>query len=123
MGGWDGNKTEKDRKFLSDLKLLFTAYNDMPLNDLRDIVRDFVADLIETNVLMLDIREPNEIERAKQELNAKTILIRNKNIPPITSNMADANVENYTYDYIIENNGTLEELEEKAIEFISEVIV
>ena len=28
--GWNGEKTERDRKFLSDLKLLTTEYNDMP---------------------------------------------------------------------------------------------
>ena len=33
--GWDVySKTEKDRKFLSDLKLLCTEYNDMPFNDI-----------------------------------------------------------------------------------------
>ena len=33
--GWTGAKTEKDRKFLSDLKLLTTEYNNMPLNDIK----------------------------------------------------------------------------------------
>ena len=39
----------------------------------------------------------------------------------ITSNDSDANVENYVYDYYIDNNGTLEELEEKALEFINKL--
>lgn len=32
--GWDGKKTEKDRKFLSDLKKLTTEYNDMAFNSI-----------------------------------------------------------------------------------------
>ena len=36
----------------------------------------------------------------------------------IISNMADENVFNYKYDYIVNNNGTKEELKNKCIEFI-----
>ena len=39
--GWTGTKTEKDRKFLSDLKLLTTEYNDMPMEDLKEKVKEF----------------------------------------------------------------------------------
>jgi dephospho-CoA kinase len=109
--GWSGDKTEKDRKFLSDLKLLTSEYSDMPFKDIQEFVEVFKA-CIKSDVLLIDIREPEEIERAKYEFDAETILIRNNRIKPITSNMADANVENYEYDYIIENNGTLEEFKE-----------
>ena len=34
--GWNGvSKTEKDRKFLSDLKQLTKDYNDMPYNEIK----------------------------------------------------------------------------------------
>lgn len=107
---WTGGKTEKDRKFLSDLKLLLTAYNDLPFLSISSCVDAFRYDPWST-VLLIDIREPEEIERAKQAFGAKTILIKNDRVAPITSNMADANVLNYDYDFIIENNGTLEEFE------------
>ena len=32
--GWEGKKTEKDRKFLSDLKDLSTKYNDLPFRQI-----------------------------------------------------------------------------------------
>ena len=32
--GWDGSKTEKDRKFLADLKSLCTEYNDSPYKNI-----------------------------------------------------------------------------------------
>jgi dephospho-CoA kinase len=119
--GWDGGKTERDRKFLSDLKLLTTEYSDMPFEYIKEQVARFKNNTI-LEVLLIDIREPEEIERAKYEFDAETILIRNNRIKPITSNMADANVENYEYDYIIENNGTLEEFEETVKHFVDFVI-
>jgi dephospho-CoA kinase len=114
--GWDGGKTEKDRKFLSDLKLLLTEYTNLPFMDVANKVSDFMDDRW-YKIMLIDIREPNEIERAAKAFNAKTILIKNDRVPFIESNMADANVYNYTYDYVIENNGTLEEFEKNIIEF------
>ena len=116
--GWDGGKTEKDRKFLSDLKLLCTDYNDMPLNSMKDKYEEFLDS--HANFLFLHIREPEEIERAKRIFNAKTILIKRDSVEHITSNMADANVFNYSYDIVINNNEGIEELEDKAYSFVKD---
>ena len=85
--GWDGKKKEKDRKFLSDLKILCSNYCDMPFQSMRNKVLDFIKD--ETSkVLFLHIREPVEIARAVKEFGAKTILIV-RPIKQILSNIAD----------------------------------
>ena len=118
--GWSGTKTEKDRKFLSDLKLLLTEYNNLPFLDISKRVNDFMDDDWR-HIMLIDIREPNEIERAAIAFNAKTILIKNDRVPFIESNMADANVYKYTYDYVIENNGTLEEFEKNIEEFYKSI--
>lgn len=110
--GWDGGKTEKDRKFLSDLKLLFTDYNDLPLNSMKDKYEEFLNS--NSNFLFLHIREPEEIEKAKKIFNAKTILIKRDSVKHITSNMADANVFNYDYDIVVNNDEGIEELMDKA---------
>lgn len=110
--GWTGGKTEKDRKFLSDLKLLCTEYNDMPFNSMRNKVVEFLDG--NSHLLFLHIREPEEIEKAKNAFDAKTILVKRNNIEQITSNMADANVYNYDYDIVINNNDGIEELKYKA---------
>lgn len=117
--GWDGGKTEKDRKLLSDLKLLLTDYNDLPMNTLKDKVSEFLKS--NAHALFLHIREPEEIERAKQLFNATTILVRRDSVPHIHSNMADDNVYNYKYDMIVENNGTLEDLQEIAKKFAENI--
>lgn len=110
--GWNGGKTEKDRKFLSDLKLLCTDYNDMPLNSMKDKFEEFLKS--DSVFLFLHIREPEEIDKAKKAFNAKTILIKRDSIEHITSNMADANVFNYDYDVIVLNDKGINEFRDKA---------
>ena len=119
--GWEGGKTEKDRKFLSDLKCLTSEYSDMPFRAMAKMV-EFFNGCIRYDVLLIDIREPAEIEKAKKAFNAKTILIKNDRVETITSNMADANVYNYTYDYVVENNGTLDEFRENVKQFAHQAL-
>lgn len=115
-------KTEEYRLLCSDLKDRLTKYDDIPFKDITSIVTDFKNNKIETEVLLIDIREPEEIARAVETFGAETILIRNHNVRKIESNHADRDVENYKYDYIIENDGTLEQLERVAKLFICDVI-
>lgn len=122
--GWNGGKTEKDRKFLSDLKILTTNYNDMPFNSMQNKVDEFYHSYGDTNdynvFLFLHIREPKEIKRAAESFNAKTVLVKRDSVKHITSNIADKGVFDYKYDVIINNNGNLTELEEKAIAFTTD---
>ena len=115
-------KTEEYRLLCSDLKDRLTKYDDIPFKDITSIVTDFKNNKIETEVLLIDIREPEEIARAVETFVAETILIRNPRVDKIKSNHADANVENYKYDYIIENDGTLEQIERVAKLFVCDVI-
>ena len=117
MMGWKGEKDDKSRKFLSDLKDILTEYNDRPFKFLETCVKRFNNDKV-NEFCFLHIREPEEIERAKNEFNAKTVLVWNKNVSLINSNHADANVYDYTYDVLIDNSGTLEELEHEAERFV-----
>lgn len=120
--GWDGGKTEKDRRFLSDILDLSAEYNDCPFRDVLSVVTDFKNNLIEDEVLFIDMRDPKDIARAVEVFGAETILIRNPNVKKIDSNHADANVEEYEYDYIIENDGTLQQLDDMAKFFVREII-
>ena len=117
--GWDGiSKTERDRKFLSDLKDLCTWYNDAPYNYIRQQIMYFKVDVTK-EIMFIHIREPKEIEKLKETYpEVKTILITNKNVPIITSNNADSGVFDYEYDYYINNDGTLDDLKKTALNFI-----
>lgn len=122
--GWDGGKTEKDRRFLSDIMDLSTDYNDAPFKDVLSLVTDFKnnKDYAEYEVLVIDMRDPKDITRAVETFSAETILIRKPDVKKIVSNHADRDVENYEYDYIIENDGTLEQLETVAKFFVRDII-
>jgi len=115
--GWNGEKDEKSRKLLVDLKKLSIEYNNYPakyINEQYELFKNSKSDY-----LFIHIREIDEIEKTKTLLNAKTLLIRNPRVALITSNDSDGNVYNYKYDYTIENDGTLEELKQKAKEFVN----
>ena len=120
--GWNGGKTEKDRKFMSDFKMLTTEYSDMPFKAIEEKVTNFLEDDIH-EVMLIDIREPEEIERAKNAFNAEAILIKNDRVDIITSNDGDAGVFDYAYDYIVANNRTLEEFKETVKTFADEVVI
>lgn len=116
--GWNGQKEEKDRKFLSDLKRLTTEYNDMAFNSIKEEVALFKSS--DDEILFIHIREPEEIQRAVSAFGAKALLIKRTGLKNIQSNYSDANVENYNYDFIIENT-TLEELDKQAENFIEKL--
>lgn len=119
--GWNAKfKTEKDRKFLSDLKDLCSEYNDFSFNYIATQVKLFRESY--KYVLFIHIREPKEIERAKQAFNAKTILIKRDNVKHITSNKADREVFDYDYDIVINNNGSKAELLDVAKEFCEDLL-
>ena len=116
--GWTGKKTEKDRKFLSDLKQLTTEYNDMAFNSIKEAINIFNNSSDE--LMFIHIREPEEIERVVKLYKAKSLLIKRVGHELITSNNSDASVENFDYDYIIENS-SLDEYEKKAVKFIEDL--
>lgn len=121
--GWEGTKTESDRKFLSELKRICSEWADIPMKSMRRAVARFSNKHIpcECKYLFLMVREPDEIERVKQEFNAVTLLIVRDSVSPIVSNYADAGVHDYSYDYIIDNSGTVEDLKVAADMFLKEV--
>lgn len=119
LTGWDGTKDDKSRKLLVDLKQLGIEYNDAPFKYIVDSAKEFENS--EHDVMFIHIREITEIEKTKKATGAKTILVTNKNVPMITSNESDKNVLNYQYDYYIRNDGTLEDLDNIAKEFVKKV--
>ena len=128
VAGWDGTKTSKNRKFLSDLKDLLTEWNDVPYKKIieaRDKLQDHLDYLgYDTNkgIIFTHCREPEEIKKFVDRENAITVLLRRASVENLEqSNHADANVFNYEYDYVIENNGSLDELWEKAVKFLEEI--
>ena len=119
--GWDGTKDLKNRKFLSDLKDLLTEWDDVPFKKIQSRINVRAKSFAAVDwIFFVDCREPAEIQKMKERLNATTLLIRRESVEDNeTSNHADANVFNYEYDLTIENNSDIINLEMKAKDFIN----
>lgn len=117
--GWTGGKTEKDRKFLSDLKDLLEEYNDFPFNMLVKNVIRFLTDDKE-DVLLIDIRQPEDIKRAVAIFDAGTIYIDRENADHINSNHADAGVRDYGYDIYISNDKGMDDFRQAVMQFVED---
>lgn len=116
-GGWDGQKDLKGRKLLSDIKLAFSEYNDLPFKQIAHEIKIF-KDFRKEQILFIHVREPEEITKLISEYpEIKTLLIIRGENPSEFGNMADDNVLNYNYDFVFENNGKLENLERDFLEF------
>lgn len=132
MAGWKGEKDAAARKLLSDLKQIFTAYNDLPL---QYVLREYAAfRASEDRILFVHIREPEEIERLLERLQSMpdlpdltgctclTLLIRRQQVAGRRwGNASDDLTEDYAYDHIYHNDKPLEEAEGDFVDFISEI--
>jgi dephospho-CoA kinase len=129
--GWNGSKTPKNRKFLSDLKDLLTEWEDVPFMKIYDTIRNWSDEMDEfegyeawcNSVIFIHCREPKEIKKLVDEFDAVTLLIRRDAAEYIEQiNHADNEVLNYTYDTTIVNNGSLEDLRHSAEYFLRECL-
>ena len=118
MAGWDGDKSDKSRKMLSDLKMLFTQYNDLPLRHITGQYREFLD--TDEQVMFVHIREPEEIARfvSVAPEHIRTLLITNSHREKhVYQNASDDNVEAFDYDGVYDNCLPLEETEGAFLTF------
>jgi len=117
--GWNGKKTDEDRKWMADTKKRWIQrYNgDGCVNWVENIYNENIYNAY-YKLMFIHCREPEEIEKIVKRIpTAVTLLIRRPN-SKVLKNGADDVVENYKYDYVIENDGDLEDLKNKAHEFM-----
>ena len=110
MLGWDKKKDEKGRNALSALKDFSTQWWDGPFNTMCENANYCGS----SEAIVFMVREPEEIARFVAKYpNTLTIFIQRDSCEK-ASNHADTNVENYSYDFYVENNDSLEELRDSA---------
>ena len=134
MCGWNGTKTPKNRKFLSDLKDLLTEWDNVPFDKIISDIDAWAYERIavgdyEQSIAFVHCREPKEIEKIVEHYNiddnpmVTTLLIRRgaaENVQQI--NHADNDVLNYSYDYTIYNDSTLSWLRNEAEVFLRDYL-
>ena len=122
--GWNGQKTPKDRKFLSDLKDILTQWNDIPYKDIIDSYlgcKEIWKQLgynEEKCLYFIMCREPKEIQKFVDRIGARTLIVeRVEADEQVQSNHADANVHDYTKNSYIHDNITLKKKKKIAYKF------
>ena len=114
--GWQGTKEDKDRKMLSDLKQLSIDYNDGPTQYIIGEYNKFMDS--DEDIMFVHIREPWEIKKLVEHIGCHTLLIKSNRVERIVTNKSDASVFDYDYDEIINNDGSIKELEDLVKEFL-----
>ncbi|MBE5810418.1 MAG: hypothetical protein E7318_05710 [Clostridiales bacterium] len=128
MCGWKGEKDNKSRKFLADLKQLLVWYNDLPNRYLIQEVNSFIKENVD--ILFVHIREADQIAgfvdyMSSVRIQCVTLLIRSSReglADHVYGNVADDNAEEYVYDFCFENNCSLQELPDACITFLQRML-
>lgn len=112
--GWDGTKTPKNRKFLSDLKQLLIEWDDVPYKDIIKTAQKKRAELdsygiTHTLYVFVQCREPEEIQKFVDRVGARTVFVSRKDHEKPT-NESDIATRRYNYEATIFNDGDLDQL-------------
>lgn len=121
--GWDGEKNDKSRMFLSDLKRILTIYNDYPTQYLLQQYKLFKDN--DKELLFVQIREGTEIEKFKAHIDIPccTLLIKRTSQEfGKWGNSSDDEVEKYRYDFVFDNCKPLSETEPAFKIFIDDIL-
>lgn len=121
--GWNGEKTGGVRDGLSYLKLLADKEFDMSYNYITDRIKNGKF----YNILFVCVRDAETITRCvefckEEDFDCVTLLVKRKGVEPITTNEGDRDVYNYNYEKIINNDGTIDQLRSKAVDFIISIL-
>lgn len=120
--GWQGEKDEKARRFLAELKRAFTHYNDLST---RYLLKQYQAFLnSDDQIMFVHIREGEEIQKFVEAVDGKcvTLLIYNDTMnQQIYGNESDDCVEQYEYDYKFDNSAPLKQSKEAFLTYIDEI--
>jgi len=121
--GWDGKtKTPEIRDALCLLKALSESLFDWTMEYLKREMAHVELRHPTVDVVVIHCREPELIARLKKEFNAITLFIQRDSCVKYHTNSSDNNVCNYSYDYIVNNNSTIQKLERVAKSWMKEVL-
>jgi dephospho-CoA kinase len=124
--GWDGKKTDDARLFLSEIKRVWSEFNNGPFEDMVQKISKYNSNLPKSDrqniVYFVHCREPHEIQKFVNKYGKKclTVLLK-RDDREVANNDSDKNVGNYEYDFFIDNNGDKKELEKQVKEFIETI--
>ena len=121
--GWNGKKTEEARLFLSEIKRVWTEFNNGPFVDMTNKITNHFLKLDKKEqqnmIYFIHCREPHEIQKFVDKYGEDCItLLLKREDRTVPNNESDKNVANFNYDFTIDNNGNKEDLKSQSLEFI-----
>lgn len=124
--GWNGEKTPKARRFLAELKRLFTEWNDLPNSYALEKYGEFLKS--DSELFFVHIREGSEIKKfveGAERLGQRplTLLVTSKRCDKVYGNTSDDGVDDYAYDYTYKNDLPLAEAEEDFMRFLNGISI
>lgn len=122
--GWDGVKDDKGRSILQYIG------TDVIRSKRPDFWVDFIADFLKlfSNtwdfVFIPDCRFPNEVTRLLRDFNTAVLRIERPGFDnglsiEQQSHPSETSMDNFAFDAVISNDGTLEEFKQKLIAYIN----
>ena len=126
--GWDGEEETKPRDLLIHLGTDIIRNKIDPNFHINRLIQDIeVLSYFYDTFIVSDVRFPVEIEKVKEKYNdVLTIKIERESTELTESqkaNITETALDSFNdYDIVIDNNGTLEELQEKATSIIQKVV-
>ena len=120
--GYEGEKTEAYRKFVSECKKIWNKYLG---GSIQYVVK--LALTRNEDVMFIHIRECDEIFNVRQilgRMGIKCVVIKvvRPGVDNITSNDSDADIDKLTGYTTINNKGSKEDLKEVAMDFLNNLI-
>lgn len=123
--GWHGEKDELGRKLLQDIGTTGRDYNrDLWANKTVDMIQEWSLQSSDNQLAVVtDTRYPNEIQRVKHEFSdVVTIRITRDSVEKL-KHPSETALDQWTdWDYVVENNGSLEEFQMKILEIMEGII-
>ena len=116
------SKCERDelkRKLMCGIKKLLVEYDNIPFKEMIDQYENYDS-FMNGFILFIHCREPDEIQQFVDHFEDCTTLLMKRKGLTVPKNKSDMNVNNFKYDYVINNDGTLKDLEVTAKQFIKE---
>lgn len=127
LAGWNGEKDDKSRKMLADLKAVFVSYNNLPYNYAMQEIQKFSDS--QSEILFIHVREKEEILKIvnNSPIQVYTLFVKRLDqdfTDRIYGNYADDSVEDFDYDfYYIGNNKNKYELEQSFMSFFNNKVL
>lgn len=128
MCGWNGGKSAEDRVFLSDLKKAFAKWNNAPINEVFNSIKQNIKNDPDGNhIFFINSREPDDIKTmygkaVSMGYPIMSILVSNPNIVVNEVPELIDGITSIDYDKYILNNKGLDELYLIAESFVKEIL-